>query len=72
MKKITLDGEIADQITVATLKEHLSYLKRDLKKWNKNPKTEDNPNGVWMHPDDVIDHSIRIKQLKSLIQYFGG
>ncbi len=47
---VTLDGETADRITLLNLKEYRSYLKKELAEWRKNPRTEDNPEGVWMHP----------------------
>jgi hypothetical protein len=50
---ITLDGEAADRITVLTLKEYRSYLKKELSEWRKNPRSEDNPDGYWLHPEDI-------------------
>jgi hypothetical protein len=50
---ITLDGEAADRITVLTLKEYRSYLKKELSDWRKNPRSEDNPGGYWLHPEDI-------------------
>ena len=50
---ITLDGDAADRITVLNLKEYRSYLKKELSEWKKNPRTEDNPGGYWLHPEDV-------------------
>jgi hypothetical protein len=50
---ITLDSEAADRITVLTLKEYRSYLKKELSEWRKNPRSEDNPDGYWLHPEDV-------------------
>ena len=68
---ITLDGEAADRITVLTLKEQQSYLKEELKKWKKNPKTDANPNGYWLHPEDVSNNEIMIHHLDAVIKYFG-
>ena len=68
---ITLDGEAADCITVLTLKEQRSYLKEELKKWKKNPKTEANPDGYWLHPEDVSRNEIMIHHLDAVIKYFG-
>jgi hypothetical protein len=48
-----LDGEAADRITVLTLKEYRSYLKKELSEWRKNPRSEDNPDGYWLHPEDI-------------------
>ena len=69
---ITLDGEAADRITVLTLKEHRNYLKRDLSEWKKNPRTDDNPGGYWMHPEDVSGNEIMIRHLDAVIKHFGG
>ena len=63
---ITLDGEAADRITVLNLKEFRGYLKKELSDWKKNPKTEDNPNGYWLHPEDV-GNNIRIIEALNLV-----
>ena len=68
---ITLDSAAADRITVLTLKEQRSYLKEELKKWKKNPKTDANPNGYWLHPEDVSNNEIMIHHLDAVIKYFG-
>ena len=69
---ITLDGEAADRITVLSLKEHRSYLKKELSEWKKNPKTDANPDGYWMHPEDASSHEIMIHHLDAVIKFFGG
>ena len=69
---ITLDGETADRITLLNLKEYRGYLTNELKEWRKNPRTEDNPDGVWMHPEDVSGNSIAITSLNLIIKHFGG
>jgi hypothetical protein len=69
---ITLDGEAADRITVLTLKEQRSYLKKELAEWKKDPKTDANPNGVWLHPEDVSGNEIMVHHLDAVIKYFGG
>ena len=69
---ITLDGEAADRITVLTLKEHRIYLKKELTEWKKNPKTETNPGGYWLHPEDVSGHQIMVHHLDAVIKHFGG
>jgi hypothetical protein len=63
---ITLDGEAADRITVLNLKEYRSYLKKELSDWKKNPKTEDNPTGYWLHPEDV-GNNIRVIEALNLV-----
>jgi len=69
---ITLDGDTADRITVLTLKEQRSYLKKELSEWKKNPGTEANPDGYWLHPDDVSGNQILIHHLDAVIKYVGG
>ena len=69
---ITLDGEAADRITVLALKEQRNYLKKELSEWKKNPKTETNPNGYWLHPEDVSGNEIMIHHLDAVIKFFGG
>ena len=69
---ITLDGETADRITLLNLKEYKSYLTKELTAWRKNPHTEDNPTGVWLHPDDVTGNMAAINALSLIIKHFGG
>jgi hypothetical protein len=69
---ITLDGETADRITLLNLKEYRSYLTSELKAWRKNPRTEDNPDGVWLHPEDVTGNTVAINALNLIIGHFGG
>jgi hypothetical protein len=54
------------------LKEQRSYLKSELKKWKKNPKTDANPGGYWLHPEDVVKNEIMIHHLDAIIDYYGG
>jgi hypothetical protein len=68
---ITLDGEAADRITVLTLKEQRAYLKKELSEWKKNPRSDTNPGGVWMHPEDVVINAQLIESLNTVIKYFG-
>ncbi len=67
---ITLDGEAADRITVLNLKEFRSYLKKELSDWKKNPKTEDNPGGYWLHPEDVTLNIRVIEALNLVIKQY--
>jgi hypothetical protein len=67
---ITLDGEAADRITVLNLKEFRGYLKKELSDWKKNPKTEDNPNGYWLHPEDVGNNILIIEALNLVIKQY--
>lgn len=65
--KLFIDGETADRITSLTLRDYRKYLKSELAKWKKNPKTEDNPKGYWMHPEDVSGNIRRIEALNLII-----
>lgn len=69
---LTLSWETADQITLASLTNHRDYLKSELKKWKKNPKTDSNPEGYWMHPEDVSKNQILIHHMDAIIEYYGG
>ena len=69
---ITLDGEAADRITLLNLKEHRNYLKRELTEWRKNPRTEDNPTGYWLHPEDVVGNGAAINAHNLIIKHFEG
>jgi hypothetical protein len=72
MRKIELDGEIADGIALAVLKDQRDYLKKELAQWKKNPKSDANPTGYWLHPDDVVGNLQLIAALDLLVGYFGG
>ena len=65
-----IDGESADRITSVNLKDYRANLKNELARWKKNPKSEDNPKGVWLHPEDVAGNVLRIKALDLLIKDF--
>lgn len=69
---ITLDGETADRITLLNLKEYRSYLTEELRQWRKNPRTEDNPDGYWLHPEDVTGNTVAINALSLIIKHYGG
>jgi hypothetical protein len=68
---ITLDGDTADRITVLTLKEYRGYLKKELAEWKKNPKSDSNPDGYCLHPEDVSGNLRTIEALNLVIKYFG-
>jgi hypothetical protein len=69
---ITLDGDTADCITLLNLKEHKGYLSKELTEWRANPRTPDNPDGVWLHPEDVTGNAALIIALNLVIKHFGG
>ena len=60
-KPITLDGEIADQITLLSLKDHRTYLKKSVQAFKK---------GQYLHPEDLAHHMELIEALDKLIAYF--
>ena len=65
-----IDGETADRITSLNLKDYRAYLKKELKQWQKNPKSESNPSGYWLHPDDVTGNIRTIEALDLIISHF--
>ena len=69
---IILDGDTADRITVLALKEHRTFLKKELTEWKKNLRSDANPDGYWLHPEDVSGNEIMIHHLDAVIKYFGG
>jgi hypothetical protein len=68
MPKLWIDGETADRITLTTLTDYRKYLKSELKKWKDNPKTDTNPEGYWLHSDDVAGNIRRIEALNLIIK----
>lgn len=70
-RTIELSSEAADAITVDNLINYRDYLKYELAEWNKNPKSEDNPTGFWLHPEDIIINMRMIESLDMVIKYFG-
>jgi hypothetical protein len=70
-RKIELDGETADRITVLNLIDYRAYLKTELNLWKKNPKSDANPDGYWLHPDDVAGNIKAIEALNVIIKHFG-
>jgi hypothetical protein len=65
-----IDGETADRITSLNLKDYRAYLKKELKQWKKNPKTDSNPDGYWLHPEDVAGNIRSIEALDLIISHF--
>ena len=70
-RKLELDGEIADGITVLNLINYRAYLKKELAQWKKNPKSDSNPDGYWLHPEDVAGNIKAIEALNLIIKHFG-
>jgi hypothetical protein len=71
IKQLTIDSETADRITSLNLQEYRVYLKKELTQWQKNPKTDSNPTGVWLHPEDVAGNIRAIEALNLIIKHFG-
>lgn len=69
---LQLDMETANNITRLTLTDWRDYLQSELDKWNANPKDEENPDGYWLHPEDVVSNMKRIKRLNLILEDFGG
>jgi hypothetical protein len=62
-RKIELDSETADQITLLNLINYRAYLKKELRNYKK---------GSWLHPEDVINNQRVIEAIDILIKQFGG
>lgn len=71
-RTIELDGEAADRITVLNLKDYRAYLKKELREWKKNPRSDTNPQGYWLHPEDVSNNIRVIDALDLIIKQYGG
>lgn len=62
-KKLEIDFETADRITVITLKEQRKYLKKELADFKK---------GEYLHPEDVVNNTRVVQALDTVIKHFGG
>jgi len=69
---LTIPHEVSDGITLATLIESRDYLQSELDQWTANPKSNDNPDGYWLHPEDVVNNMNYIRAMNLLIGYYGG
>jgi hypothetical protein len=69
---LSIPYEVAHGITLASLIDSRDYLKSELEQWYENPKDELNPDGYWMHPDDVVTNGTLIRAMNLLIGYYGG
>lgn len=69
---LVIPHEVADGITVANLKDCRANLQLELDAWIANPKDEMNPDGYWLHPDDVVNNMKYIRAMDILIGYYGG
>ena len=62
-KKLEIDYETAERITLITLKDHRKYLKKELKAHKK---------GAWLHPEDVAYNIKLVEAIDVIIHYYGG
>ena len=69
-KRQWIDDTTAERITALTLKNYRSCLKKELKAWKKNRKGPTNPNGIWLHPDDIVSNMRTIAALDLVISCF--
>ncbi len=60
LKPVTIDGDVADQITLLNLLQHRTYAKKALDQFD------------YKHPDDLAYNVKLDKALDVLISYFGG
>jgi hypothetical protein len=64
-----IDFETADRITRLNLTEHRDYLQSEL---DQLYATADTDNPYWMHPEDVDKNHMMIRQINSILHYYGG
>jgi hypothetical protein len=67
-----LDMDTCNNITRLTLTDYRDYLQSELDQWHADPKDEDNPDGYWLHPEDVVGNMQRIRRLNKVLDDFGG
>ena len=64
-KGLELDFEVADKIALASMKDHLKYLSKEVRDYEKR--------GAYMHPEDYANSKLKlIPSLEILISYYGG
>ena len=67
----TISFEVADGITLGNLLECRERLQSEIDQWTENPRSEDNPTGYWLHPEDVSGNIRTIEALNLIIKHFG-
>jgi hypothetical protein len=72
MSGLEIPYEVVDGIVLAALKDQREYLRTELKQWEDNPRTDLNPTGYWLHPEDVVKNNILIRSMDDIIKYYGG
>jgi hypothetical protein len=70
MSKLEIPYEVADGITLAVLEDYREYLQSELDQWFANPKSPENPDGYWMHPEDIVNNRVVIDALDTVIRQF--
>ena len=69
MKQLGINYETADLITRLNLTEARDSMKNELEQYHDTMETE---NPYWLHPDDVVNNQILIKQIDNILNYYGG
>lgn len=65
MSGVELPFEVADKITLATMQEHVAYLKEELRLHIEE--------GEYLHPEDYYNSQVKlIPAFELLIKYYGG
>ena len=67
---ITIDLETADRITLLNLQDYRQFLQDQLDSYFTDPRGDENPNGVWLHPDDVVENTKAVSALDIIISHF--
>ena len=62
-RKLEIDFETADRITLISLKDQRSYLKKELRQFKK---------GEYLHPEDVASNTRLIAAMDLIIKHYGG
>ena len=57
---------------IQAMVESYNLGKQELINWRKNPRTDDNPTGYWLHPEDVVGNGAAINALNLIINHFEG
>ncbi len=63
MRKLELDAETADRITILSIQDHRKYLKKELKDYRK---------GEWLHSEDVANNIKLIDAMNLILKYYGA
>jgi hypothetical protein len=64
MSGIEIPVEVADAIVLASLQDHLKFMKKELKRYGK---------GEYLHPEDAHKYqSELIPAFEKIIKYYGG